>query len=109
MDELIENLGEEVEGVVAGFDRLVFRGTLRRMVYDAGRKSYRWQNQVLLKDFGKHVERTSQQLKAASLTAAQQAGRPVRYLPSSQVSKEQIARAAGASRWGPTGKPSNWN
>src|SRR6266571_15733 len=82
--------------VLAGFDRLVFRGTLRRIVYDAGMKSYLWQNQVLLKDFGKHVERTSQQLKAASLTAAQQAGRPVRYLTSSQVSKEQIAREIAA-------------
>src|SRR6058998_770090 len=75
---------------------MVFRGTLRRIVYDAGMKSYLWQNQVLLKDFGKHVERTSQQLKSASLTAAQQAGRPVRYLPSSQVSKEQIAREIAA-------------
>jgi hypothetical protein len=55
-------------------------------------KSYLWQNRILLKDFGKHVEQTSQNLKAASLTAAQQAGRPVQYLPSSQVSKEEIAR-----------------
>src|SRR3989475_5137898 len=96
MNKFIEKLGKQVEGVLAGFDRLVFRGTLRRIVYDAGMKSYLWQNQVLLKDFGKHVERTSQQLKAASLTAAQQAGRPVRYLPSSQVSKEQIAREIAA-------------
>jgi hypothetical protein len=34
---------------------------------------------VLLKDFGKHVERTSQQLKAASLQAAGQAGRTSHY------------------------------
>src|SRR5437667_7780620 len=92
MNKFIEKLGKQVEGVLGGFDRLVFRGTLRRIVYDAGMKSYLWQNQVLLKDFGKHVERTSQQLKAASLTAAQQAGRPVRYLNSSQTDKETIAR-----------------
>jgi hypothetical protein len=96
MNKFIEKLGKQIQGVLAGFDRLVFRGTLRRIVYDAGMKSYLWQNQVLLKDFGKHVERTSQQLKVASLTAAQQAGRPVRYLPSSQVSKEEIAREIAA-------------
>jgi hypothetical protein len=96
MNKFIEKFGGQIQGVLAGFDRLVFRGTLRRIVYDAGMKSYLWQNQVLLKDFGKHVERTSQQLKAASLQAAGQAGRPVQYLPSNQVSKEEIARGIAA-------------
>lgn len=96
MNKFIEKFGEQIQGVLAGFDRLVFRGTLRRIVYDAGMKAYLWQNQVLLKDFGRHVEQTSQCLKAASVAAAQQAGRPVQYLPSSQVSKEEIARGIGA-------------
>ncbi len=96
MNQFIVKYADQIQGVISGFDRLVFRGTLRQIVYDAGMKSYLWQNQVLLKDFGKHVEQTSQQLKAASLQAAQEAGRPVQYLPSSQVSKEEIARGIAA-------------
>ena len=40
-------------------------------------KRYLWANQVLLKDFGSHVERVSRRLKEASLTEAEAAGRPV--------------------------------
>src|SRR5450759_3572344 len=96
MNKFIAKFADQIQGTVSGFDRLVFRGTLRRIVYETGMKSYLWQNQVLLKEFGKHVEQTSQRLKAASLQAAQEAGRPVQYLPSSQVSKEEIARGIAA-------------
>jgi hypothetical protein len=47
---------------------------------------------VLLKSFGAHTEQVSQRLKAASLAEAGSAGRPVRYLASAKVSKEDIAR-----------------
>lgn len=40
MNKFIEKFGEQIQGVLAGFDRLVFRGTLRGIVYDAGMKSY---------------------------------------------------------------------
>src|ERR1700730_11256273 len=57
---------------------------------------YLWNNQILLKDFGAHVEQVSQRLKAASLAEASAAGRPVRYLDSSMVSMENIARRIAA-------------
>lgn len=47
----------------------------------------------MLKDFGAHVEAVSRRLKQASLAEAEATGRPVKYLASSQVSKEQIARS----------------
>ncbi|MBI5091355.1 MAG: hypothetical protein HZB26_02815 [Candidatus Hydrogenedentes bacterium] len=48
---------------------------------------------VLLKDFGRHVEEVSSQVKAAALSWASESGRPIQYLASSQVSKEDMARA----------------
>jgi hypothetical protein len=59
-------------------------------------KRYLWANQVLLKDFGAHVEKASRRLKEASLAEAEATGRPVKYLASSQGSKEEIARAIAA-------------
>ncbi len=59
-------------------------------------KRYLWANQVLLKDFGSHVERVSRRLKEASLAEAESLGRPVKYLASSQASKEEIARGIAA-------------
>lgn len=96
MNQFIEKFTDQIQGVISGFDRLVLRGTLRRIVYEQGMKSYLWQNQILLKEFGQHVHQTSQRLKAASLAVAQQTGRPVKYLPSSQVSKEELARGIAA-------------
>jgi len=96
MHEFIAKHEDKITGTLSGFDRLVFRGTLRSIAYDEGMKRYLWTNQVLLKDFGSHVERVSRRLKEASLAEAGSLGRPVKYLASSQVSKEEIARGIAA-------------
>jgi len=69
---------------------------LRSIAHDEGMKRYLWANHILLKDFGSHVERVSRRLKEASLAEAGSLGRPVKYLTSSQVSKEEIARGIAA-------------
>jgi DNA-binding XRE family transcriptional regulator len=51
MDTFLHKHAANVIGVLNGFDRLVFRGVLRRLVYIAGMKSYLWAANVLLKDF----------------------------------------------------------
>ena len=63
---------------IAGTDRLVFRGHLRSIGYPDGMMSYLWTNQVLLKNFGDHVEKVTERLKEASLAEAKASGRPVR-------------------------------
>jgi hypothetical protein len=92
MHEFIARHRDKITGTLSGFDRLVFRGTLRSISFVDGMRHYLHANDVLLKDFGSHVERVSQQLKRASLAEAEALGRPVKYLTSSQVSKEEIAR-----------------
>jgi hypothetical protein len=47
------------------------RGTLRSIAYAQGMNQYLWSNQILLKDFGSHVEQVCRRLKAASLNEAQ--------------------------------------
>src|SRR5438445_1190182 len=94
--KFIANHQDQISGVLSGFDRLVFRGTLRSIAYAAGMNQYLCSNEILLKNFGSHVEHVSQRLKAASLAQAVATGRPVRYLASSKVSKEDIARGIAA-------------
>jgi hypothetical protein len=67
MREFIAKHQDQVAGTLSGFDRLVFRGTLRSIAHDEGMKRYLRANQILLKDFGAHVERVSRRLKEASL------------------------------------------
>ncbi len=96
MHQFIAKHQDDIAGVLSGFDRLVLRGTLRSIAYAQGMHQYLWNNQILLKDFGSHVEQVSQRLKAASLAEANALGRPVRYLASAEVSKEDIARRIAA-------------
>ena len=46
MKEFIAKHKEEIAGMLSGFDRLVFRGTLRSMSYPEGMMGYLWANQV---------------------------------------------------------------
>ena len=92
MERFLSRHASSVIGTLCGFDRLVFRGTLRRLAHRAGMMTYLWANRVLLKDFGDHAEALSRELKEASEAAARAASRPIRYLASSAINKEAIAR-----------------
>ncbi len=98
MNEFIAKFGDEILGVLSGFDRLVLRGTLRAICYPQGMEGYLSGNSVLLKDFARHVHQVSRQLKQASLALAEKLGRTVKYLASSQVSKEEVAQAIAAEQ-----------
>ncbi len=93
MKQFMTKYAGKIKGVLSGFDRLVFRGTLRSLCYVGGLEAYLRHVDVLLKDFGRHVEEVSSQVKAAALMWASESGRPMKYLASSQVSKEDTARA----------------
>jgi hypothetical protein len=92
MGTFLHKHAANVIGVLNGFDRLVFRGALRRLVFLEGMKSYLWFANVLLKDFGQHVLSITSLLKKASSELAEKMSRPVRYLPSSGTDKEKVAR-----------------
>ncbi|MFH1114780.1 MAG: hypothetical protein V1792_12765, partial [Pseudomonadota bacterium] len=91
MKTFLHKYAADVIGVLNGFDRLVFRGTLRHIVYPDGMMAYLRGARVLLKDFAKHVLKVSARLKEASITAASNSCRPFIYLPSSRTDKEQVA------------------
>jgi hypothetical protein len=80
-----------VWGVLHGFDRLVFRGHLRQITTVQGMARYLHTNRVLYKDFKEYVQRKTNQLIEASLEGARQHNRPVIYLRSSNISKEEEA------------------
>ena len=92
MEAFLNKHAGAVIGTLSGFDRLVFRGTLRMLAHHLGALKYLWAVQVLLKDFGAHAEALTQRLRQASEALARQTSRPICYLPSSGTNKEQVAR-----------------
>jgi hypothetical protein len=93
MNEFTVRYADLIAGRLSGFDRLVFRGTLRKISYPFGMQGYLWANQVKMTAFGSHVNEISGRVKEAALRCVLEAERPVRYLQSSKDDKEAIARS----------------
>lgn len=93
MTEFTSKYAASIAGILNGFDRLVFRGSLRKIAYPFGMEGYLWANQVRLTGFGAHVNEISERVKEAATRCMQEAGRTVRYLQSSKDDKEAIARS----------------
>ena len=85
-----------VWGVLHGFDRLVFRGHLRQITTTEGMARYLHGRHVLYKDFRDFTARKTSQLIEASLAQANQQKRPIIWLPSSSISKEELAAQIAA-------------
>src|SRR5258708_38896508 len=96
VNEFLQKHKAFVTGVLSGFDRILFRGTLRNMVIGTGMALYLNVNRILLKDAGAHFEAVTKEVKYASLEVARQAERPVMHLQSSRESKEEIPRNIAA-------------
>jgi hypothetical protein len=88
----LNRFGSSITGVLSGFDRLRLRGTLRHLFQPTVMEAYLNACRVLIKDFSTFAQGLTARIKAAAYASAQKAGRPFRYLPSSQTSKEALAR-----------------
>lgn len=92
VDRFIARFADKITGTLSGFDRLVFRGHLRRIIYPAGMTLFLNVCRVLFKDFRRFTLQTTDRLQQVSFESVKQQGRPVRYLESSKADKEAIAR-----------------
>jgi hypothetical protein len=81
-----------ITGTLSGFDRVLFRGTLRSIAHVNGLKVFLYSQHVLFKDFGAYAERLSQRIVEQAKQTASELGRPYQYLPSARESKEELAR-----------------
>jgi hypothetical protein len=91
VNEFLHKHAPHVIGVLSGFDRLIFRGTIRQLAHAAGMLTYLNVAGVLLKDFGRHVLEASRRVKESLETLVTGAGRPIIYLPSSHERKGELA------------------
>lgn len=92
MERFVKRHEGRIKGIISGFDRILFRGTIPSINYREGLERWLWSQGVPLKDFAPFVEKVSKRLKENAESIARKAGRPFEYLYSPQASKEKIAR-----------------
>src|SRR6478672_2674763 len=92
MEQFVQRHAASVIGSLSGFDRLRFRGTLRMLSHEGGLAHFLTRIGVQLKDFAQYVQQTTHLLTQATQQLVRAAGRPLQYLASAAVSKEDVAR-----------------
>ena len=94
MDTFLQKFGEKIKGVLTGFDRLVFKGMLRPIMFAAGAQAFLAARGVLNKDYKDWMLAQS----AALITAVDQhaqatCGRGIIPIASCHTRKETLAHA----------------
>ncbi len=91
MKRFLERHHGRITGTLSGFDRVLFRGTLRSIAYVKGLEVSLYSQHVLFKDFGRYAESLSQRIIEQAKLTASKLERPYQYLQSSKASKEELA------------------
>jgi len=92
MKSFLARFGTDVEGVLSGFDRLVFRGHLIPLIRPSGMYAFLKRTGIRLLDFKDYVSTTSDRIKKEALDTARLLERPIRYLRSSKTNKEALVQ-----------------
>jgi len=92
MNTFLQRHKGSVTGGINGFDRVRFRGTLRLVANAGGMGAFLAYIGVLLKDFKQYALDVTAQVRAATEAVADAAGRPLKYLISPSICKEDLAR-----------------
>lgn len=92
MNSFVQRHAQSVTGILSGWDRLRFRGTLRMLANVEGMRRFLSYTGCLLKDFGAFALQSSRGIREASLGVAEALDRPVVHLSSPSICKEEQAR-----------------
>jgi hypothetical protein len=98
MKSFLQRFGGVVLGILSGFDRLIFKGKLRQLYFPEGMNIYCAANSVLRKEFKEHAKSVTAQVMQASLMEQAKKQDRFRYLNSSSIDKEQVARAIASKQ-----------
>jgi hypothetical protein len=92
MDTLSSKFSTLVKGVISGFDRIVFKGMIRPLMYSAGMESFLRFRKVLNKDFKNYAITHSRAIiESAEEIAQSQCAGEITHIRSSNERKEALA------------------
>ncbi|HEY9062992.1 MAG TPA: hypothetical protein VIO64_21230 [Pseudobacteroides sp.] len=92
MDTLLHRFGSIIKGSIEGFDRLIFKGTLKPIAYALGMQAFLKSQGVLNKEYKDWVTKQSTSIiKSAEAYSQKHCDRGIIYIPSINTRKEELA------------------
>ena len=99
MDSFLQRFGDKIKGVITGFDRIVFKGCIRPLMFAEGAMSFLRFRGVLNKDFKAWMKaRSAQMVEEAEAYARSASERGIDSIRSSRERKEALAQARQKER-----------
>ena len=92
MDTLLHRFGALIKGCIKGFDRIVFKGSLRPIAYAVGMQSFLKAQGVLNKNYKEWaITQSTAIIEAANEYSQKACGKGIVYIPSCNIRKEELA------------------
>lgn len=92
MERFLNRHQGRIKGMITGFDRILFKGSLRSISSQRTMEVWLLSRHILLKDFTRLAMKLSDRIKQHAQAYAEAQGRPYQYLASPTISKEDVAR-----------------
>jgi len=110
VNQLTKLFGDAIVGVASGFDRIVFQGTIRPVMYPQGAMGFFQRRRILFKDARNWViEQTARLVSAVEEWSLRECGERITYLRSSKIRKEEVARRRQQERGVTLGPVGAWS
>lgn len=93
MRKLIERFGRVVKGILTGFDRIVFKGSILPLAHEEGAMSFCGRRGILNKDYKRWMMgQTESLVEAVDRYAQEQSGQPIVHQNTWRHDKDELAR-----------------
>jgi hypothetical protein len=93
MDTFIHRFGSKINGCITGFDRLVFKGIIRPLMFSAGAQMFLGERGILNKNYKSWMlAQTRELIEAVDQYARNACGEKIIPIPSSHDRKDSIAQ-----------------
>ncbi len=92
MERFLKRHEGHLKGIISGFDRILFRGTLRTISHSKGIEQWLWSEGVPLTQFGPFAQKVSNRLKGHAKAIADKQGRPFQHIFSPKADKDKLVR-----------------
>ena len=93
MNTILEQYKDKINGTFSFFDRIIIKGHIRQFFSPSGKKYFLSQKDVLLKDFSAYANQVTNDIVAHVEEFTASLKRPLIYLTSAKIPKEQTALA----------------
>ena len=92
MERFVERHRDRIEGTIAGFDRVLFRGQMMSICHIDGFDRFLSSQRVLYKEFTEFGKMFTERIKGRAEELARQGGRSIVYLASGSTKKDAVVR-----------------